>query len=240
MPPVQLSSKNRLLAALATPELERVLANAELVKLESGAIIYQTGASQQFAYFPTTAVVALLYILENGVSAEIAAIGNEGVVGISIFMGGNATPNCAVVQRSGYAYRLSGRILKTEFDRAGPVLRLLLHYTQALITQMTQTSVCHMHHSIEQQLCRWLLQNLDRSPTNSLFMTQQMIANTMGARRERVTEAASNLQRIGLIRYSRGDIEVIDRPGLESAACECYQVIHAEFIRLMKVPLVKS
>jgi len=235
--PVQLASQNHLLAALALPELKRILLNAELIELKSGNKIYDTGERQQFVYFPITSVITLLYVLTNGISAEIAAIGNEGVVGTSLFMGGNATPNCAVVQRSGCAYRLPGEFLKAECNLAGPVLHLLLHYTQALITQMTQTAICHTHHSIEQQLSCWLLQNLDRSPTNSLTMTQQLIANTIGTRRERVTEAAGHLQRAGLIRYCRGDIEVLDRARLEKMACECYQVIQSEFDRLLKIPL---
>ena len=204
----------------------------ELISLSTGDIIYESGIRQQFVYFPTTAVIALLYILEDGSSAEIAAIGNEGVVGISLFMGGDTTPNWAMVQRTGYAYRLKGHFLKIEFERAGPVLRLLLRYTQALIAQMTQIAICNRHHSIEQQLCRWLLQNLDRVSSNSLLMTQQLIANTLGVRRERITEAASELQRAGIIRYSRGAIEVLDRSGLDNKVCECYGVIKNEFNHL--------
>jgi CRP-like cAMP-binding protein len=177
--------------------------------------------------------VSLLYVLENGASAEIAVVGNEGILGISLFMGGETTPSRAIVQSAGFGYRLKAQLLKQELDRGGPVLRLLLRYTQALITQMTQTAVCNRHHSVEQQLCRWLLLSLDRLPSDEVSMTQELIANMLGVRREGVTEAAGKLQRAGLIRYSRGRIEVLDRPGLENAVCECYQVVKLEFDRLL-------
>ena len=198
-----------------------------------GKVLYESGARLDHVYFPTTCIVSLLYVLENGASAEIAVVGNEGILGISLFMGGETTPSRAVVQSAGFGYRLKAPLLKQEFNRAGPVLRLLLRYTQALITQMTQTAVCNRHHSVEQQLCRWLLLSIDRLSSSSLNMTQELIANMLGVRREGVTEAAGNLQRAGLIRYNRGHIDVIDRPGLEEAVCECYAVVKAEFDRLL-------
>lgn len=198
-----------------------------------GEVLYESGAPLPHVYFPTTAIVSLLYVLEDGASAEIAVVGNEGILGISLFMGGDTTPSRAVVQSAGHGYRLKAELLKREFNRAGPVLRLLLRYTQALITQMTQTAVCNRHHSIEQQLCRWLLLSLDRLSSDSLVMTQELIANMLGVRREGVTEAAGNLQRAGLIRYSRGRIEVLDRIGLENAVCECYAVVKKEYDRLL-------
>jgi len=198
-----------------------------------GEALYESGARLQHVYFPTTSIVSMLYVLEDGASAEIAVVGNEGLLGISLFMGGETTPSRAVVQSAGYGYRLAAQLLKQEFNRAGPVLRLLLRYTQALITQMTQTAVCNRHHSVEQQLCRWLLLSLDRLSSDSLTMTQELIANMLGVRREGVTEAAGHLQRAGLIRYSRGRIEVLDRPGLEKTVCECYAVVKVEFDRLL-------
>ena len=198
-----------------------------------GEALYESGGRLHHVYFPTTSIVSLLYVLADGASAEIAVVGNEGILGISLFMGGETTPSRAVVQSAGYGYRLKAQLLKQEFNRAGPVLHLLLRYTQALITQMAQTAVCNRHHSVEQQLCRWLLLSLDRLSSNSLTMTQELIANMLGVRREGVTEAAGNLQRSGLIRYSRGRIEVLDRPGLEKAVCECYAVVKAEFDRLL-------
>ncbi|MDY7537375.1 Crp/Fnr family transcriptional regulator [Undibacterium sp. 5I1] len=225
--------QNHLLAALPAAEFDRLSDQLELVSLHQGEALYESGMRLQYVYFPITCIVSLLYVLESGESAEIAVVGNEGIVGISIFMGGDTTPDRALVQSAGYAYRLRGNLLKEEFDRAGPVLRLLLRYTQALIIQMTQTAVCNRHHSIEQQLCRWLLLSVDRLSSDSLIMTQQMIANMLGVRRERVTEAAGNLQRAGLIQYSRGAIEIIDRSGLEDAVCECYSVIKHEFDRLL-------
>ena len=214
-------------------EFGRLLPYLELVEMPLGEVLYESGARLEHVYFPTTCIVSLLYVLENGASAEIAVVGNEGILGISLFMGGETTPSRAVVQSAGYGYRLRAPLLKEEFNRAGPVLRLLLRYTQALITQMTQTAVCNRHHSIDQQLCRWLLLSLDRLPSSSLTMTQELIANMLGVRREGVTVAARSLQRSGLIRYSRGRIDVIDRPGLEKAVCECYAVVKAEFERLL-------
>jgi CRP-like cAMP-binding protein len=198
-----------------------------------GQAIYESGGRLQHVYFPTTSIVSLLYVLEDGASAEIAVVGNEGILGISLFMGGETTPSRAVVQSAGHGYRLSAQLLKQEFNRAGPVLHLLLRYTQALITQMAQTAVCNRHHSVEQQLCRWLLLSLDRLSTDELTMTQELIANMLGVRREGVTEAAGHLQRAGLIRYSRGRITVVDRPGLEREVCECYGVVKKEFDRLL-------
>ena len=198
-----------------------------------GEALYESGGQLNHVYFPTTSIVSLLYVLADGASAEIAVVGNEGILGISLFMGGETTPSRAVVQSAGYGYRLKAQLLKHEFNRAGPVLHLLLRYTQALITQMAQTAVCNRHHSVEQQLCRWLLLSLDRLSSDSLTMTQELIANMLGVRREGVTEAAGNLQRAGLIRYSRGRIEVLDRPGLEKAVCECYAVVKTEFDRLL-------
>lgn len=198
-----------------------------------GKVLYESGGILTHVYFPTTSIISLLYVLENGASAEIAVIGNEGILGVSLFMGGETTTNRAVVQSAGCGYRLRSQLLKIEFNRAGPLLRLLLRYTQALIAQMTQTAVCNRHHSIEQQLCRWLLLSLDRLSSNSVIMTQELIANMLGVRREGVTESAGNLQRAGLIRYKRGCIEVLDRPGLEDAVCECYEVVRLESNRLL-------
>jgi CRP-like cAMP-binding protein len=226
-------SQNHLLAALPAAEFERLAPNLELVDMPLGEALYESGGRLLHVYFPTTSIVSLLYVLENGASAEIAVVGNEGILGISLFMGGDTTPSRAVVQSAGHGYRLKAQLLKQEFNRAGPVLRLLLRYTQALITQMTQTAVCNRHHSVEQQLCRWLLLSLDRLSSDSLTMTQELIANMLGVRREGVTEAAGNLQRQGLIRYSRGRIEVLDRPGIEKAVCECYAVVRLEFERLL-------
>ena len=198
-----------------------------------GEILYEPGGQMQHAYFPTTAVVSLHYVMESGASAETAGVGNEGVVGISLFMGGDTTPSSAVVQIAGHAYRLDGRLLRQEFKRGGFMQHLLLRYTQALITQMTQTAVCNRHHSVEQQLCRWLLLSLDRLSSNELTMTHELIANMLGVRREGVTAAAGSLQRAGLIRYGRGHIEVLDRARLEREVCECYAVVKKEFDRLL-------
>lgn len=225
--------QNRLLAALPAAEYARLAPHLELVAMPLGEVLCESGARMQHVYFPTTSIVSLLYVLENGASAEIAVVGNEGIVGISLFMGGDTTPSRAVVRNAGHGYRLEGRLLQEEFARAGPVMRLLLRYTQALITQMTQTAVCNRHHSVEQQLCRALLLSLDRLSGNSLTLTQELIANMLGVRREGVTEAAGKLQRAGLIRYSRGHIDVLDRPGLERAVCECYGVVKVEFERLL-------
>jgi CRP-like cAMP-binding protein len=225
--------QNHLLRALAAPEAERLLPHLEYVPMPLGNVLYESGSQLRYVYFPTTSIISLLYVMEDGASAEIAVVGNEGMVGVALFMGGETTPSRAVVQSAGFGYRLRAPLLKEEFNRAGPVLRLLLRYTQALITQMTQTAVCNRHHSIEQQLCRWLLLSLDRLSSSSLTMTQELIANMLGVRREGVTVAARNLQRAGLIRYNRGRIDVLDRPGLETAVCECYAVVKAEFERLL-------
>jgi CRP-like cAMP-binding protein len=225
--------QNHILAALPLAEYDRLLPDLELVVMPLGEVLCESRGRLDYVYFPTTSIISLLYVLENGASAEIAIVGNEGLLGISLFMGGETTPSRAVVQSAGHGYRLKAQLLKDEFNRAGPTLHLLLRYTQALITQMTQTAVCNRHHSVEQQLCRWLLLSLDRLPSDSLNMTQDLIANMLGVRREGVTEAAGVLQRAGLIRYSRGHIKVLDRPGLERTVCECYAVVKLEFDRLM-------
>lgn len=225
--------QNHLLDALLSSEYDRLFPNLELVKMPLGHVLYESGGHLDYVYFPTTCIISLLYVMENGSSAEIAIVGNEGILGISLFMGGETTPSRAVVQSAGVGYRLAGNLLKTEFNRAGPVQRLLLRYTQALITQMAQTAVCNRHHTVEQQLCRWLLLSLDRLASNELTMTQELIANMLGVRREGVTEAACKLQASGLIEYSRGRIVVINRPKLELRSCECYQVVKAEFDRLL-------
>lgn len=224
--------KNQLLAALPDADLQRWLPQLESVDLPLGLVVYESGSTLSHVYFPTTAIVSLLYVMENGASAEIAVVGNEGVVGISLFMGGESTPSRGVVQSAGRGFRLSSAAIKEEFKRA-PVLHLLLRYTQALITQMAQTAVCNRHHSLDQQLCRWLLLSLDRLQGNELVMTQELIANMLGVRREGVTESALKLQGLGLIRYSRGRITVVDRPGLEKRTCECYAVVKKEYDRLL-------
>jgi len=226
-------NQNRLLAALPTADFERLAAHLELVPMRLGDTLYEPGGQLQHVYFPTTAIVSLLYVLESGASAEIAGVGNEGILGIALFMGGNTTPSSAVVQTAGHGYRLPGKLLKEEFNRAGLMQRLLLRYTQALLTQMCQTAACNRHHSIEQQLCRWLLLTLDRLPSNELVMTQELVASALGVRREGITEAAGNLQRAGVIRYRRGHISVLERSGLETRACECYAVVRKELIRLL-------
>jgi CRP-like cAMP-binding protein len=223
---------NQLLAALPEADFQRWLPQLESVDLPLGMVVYESGSTLSHVYFPTTAIVSLLYVMENGASAEIAVVGNEGVVGISLFMGGESTPSRGVVQSAGRGFRLSSSAIKEEFKRA-PVLHLLLRYTQALITQMAQTAVCNRHHSLDQQLCRWLLLSLDRLQGNELVMTQELIANMLGVRREGVTEAALKLQGLGLIRYARGRITVIDRPGLEDRTCECYAVVKREYDRLL-------
>lgn len=225
--------RNDLLAAVPEDELERWLEHLELVDLPLGLVLYESGALVDHVYFPTSAIVSLLYVLENGASAEIAVVGKEGIIGISLFMGGGSSPNRAVVQSAGQGFRLNARALQEEFQRAGPVLHLLLRYTQALIAQMSQTAVCNRHHSLDQQLCRWLLLSLDRLTGDDLVMTQQLISNMLGVRREGVTEAAMNLQASGLIRYTRGRITVLDRPGLEERSCECYNVVRKEYARLL-------
>ena len=225
--------QNHLLGVLPDEEKARLFPQLELVPMPLGEAVYEPGIPMRYVYFPTTCIVSLLYVMENGASAEIAVVGNEGIVGISVFMGGETTTSRAVVQSAGHAYRLKGKLLKDAFFRAGPMQLLLLRYTQALLTQMAQTAVCNRHHSVDQQLCRWLLLSLDRLPTNKLIMTQELIANMLGVRREGVTESAGNLQRAGLIHYSRGKITVLDRPGLEARVCECYQVVKKEFDRLL-------
>jgi len=225
--------RNRLLAALPDAEWERVLPHLERVDMPLSKVLYESGDRLAHVYFPTTSIVSLLYVMENGSSAEIAVVGFEGIVGISLFMGGNSTPSRAVVQSAGSGFRLKANLLMEEFDRAGSVLHLLLRYTQALITQMAQTAVCNRHHSLDQQLCRWLLLSLDRLQSNELVMTQELIANMLGVRREGVTEAAGRLHEAGLIRYQRGHISVLDRAGLEKRTCECYAVVKNEYERLL-------
>ncbi|MDE2371176.1 MAG: Crp/Fnr family transcriptional regulator [Burkholderiales bacterium] len=224
---------NHLLAALPPDEWARWQAHLELVDLPLGTVIYESGRVLGHVYFPADAIVSLLYVMENGASAEIAVVGNEGVVGISLFMGGGSTPSRAVVQSAGKGWRFAANRIKEEFNRSGPVMHLMLRYTQALITQMAQTAVCNRHHTLDQQLCRWLLLSLDRLQGNELHMTQELIANMLGVRREGVTESALQLQSQGLIRYSRGHIQVLDRPGLERRTCECYAVVKREYDRLL-------
>ncbi len=224
---------NHLLAALPDAEWQRWLPNLEAVEMPLGEVLYEPGATLEHVYFPSTAIVSLLYVMENGASAEIAVVGNEGIVGISLFMGGESTPSRAVVQSAGQGFRLPAQMVKEEFNRAGPVMHVLLRYTQALITQMSQTAVCNRHHSLDQQLCRWLLLSLDRLQGSELVMTQELIANMLGVRREGVTEGALKLQQSGLIRYARGRISVLDRPGLEKRTCECYAVVKKEYDRLL-------
>ncbi|MES2150234.1 MAG: Crp/Fnr family transcriptional regulator [Pseudomonadota bacterium] len=226
-------NQNHLLAALLDADFDRLAPHLELFPMLLGDVLYESGAKLSHVHFPTTSIVSLHYLLENGGSSEIAGVGNEGVLGVSLFMGGNSTPSRAVVQTGGFGYRLPARVLMEEFNRAGPVMRLLLRYTQALLTQMSQTAVCNRHHSVEQQLCRWLLLTLDRLPTNELTMTQELIANMLGVRREGVTEAAGRLQSYGYISYRRGHITVLDRKGLETDVCECYAVVKKEFARLL-------
>src|SRR5450830_1565354 len=233
------AQKNQLLAVLPEAELQRWLPQLEPVELPLGQVLYEAGGTLGYVYFPTTAIVSLLYVMEDGASAEIAVVGNEGIVGIALFMGGNSTPSRAVVQSAGKGFRLRATTLKTEFDRSGPFLHLLLRYTQALITQMSQTAVCNRHHSLDQQLCRWLLLSLDRLNGPDLIMTQELIANMLGVRREGVTAAALQLQSAALIRYSRGHITVLDRLGLEKRTCECYQVVKKEYDRLLPDVLAK-
>jgi CRP-like cAMP-binding protein len=229
--------QNKLLAALPDTEWARWSPLLEPVDLTLGKVLYESGCKLSHVYFPITSIVSLLYVLESGASAEIAVVGKEGLVGVSLFMGGDTTPSRAVVQSAGQGYRLRADLLMQEFNRAGPVLHLLLRYTQALITQMAQTAVCNRHHSLDQQLCRWLLLSLDRLESNELLMTQELIANMLGVRREGVTEAAGHLQQDGLIRYQRGRITVLDRVGLEQRTCECYAVVKSEYDRLLPATL---
>ena len=224
---------NHLLAALPQAEWLRLQPLLEWVDLPLGQVLYESGRTLSHVYFPSTAIISLLYVMENGASAEIAVVGNEGLVGISIFMGGGSTPSRAVVQSAGSGWRLRAQDVRDEFNHSGPVMHVLLRYTQALITQMAQTAVCNRHHTLDQQLCRWLLLSLDRLEGNELVMTQELIANMLGVRREGVTDGALKLQKLGLIRYARGHITVLDRPGLEARTCECYAVVKKEYDRLL-------
>ncbi len=225
--------QNHLLAALSPPEQERLYPHLQLVPLPLGKVLYESGDLMQHVYFPTDSIVSLLYVLADGASAEIAVVGNDGLIGIALFMGGETTPSRAIVQSAGFAYRLLGEPFKEEFHRNGGMQLLLLRYTQALITQMAQTAVCNRHHSVDQQLCRWLLLSLDRLTSNKLTMTQELIANMLGVRREGVTDAAGKLQKLGVIQYARGRITVLDRPKLERLCCECYAVVKKETDRLL-------
>jgi CRP-like cAMP-binding protein len=225
--------QNHLLAALPKAECDRLFPHLELVQLALGQVLYESGDTLRHVYFPTDSIVSLLYVMEDGASAEISVVGNEGMIGVALFMGGETTPSRAIVQSAGSAYRLRGPVLKDEFHRHGELHHLLLRYTQALLTQMAQTAVCNRHHSVDQQLCRWLLLSLDRLPSNQLNMTQELIANMLGVRREGVTDAAGKLQRLGVIQYQRGHITVLDRPHLEKLCCECYAVVQKEFERLL-------
>jgi len=226
-------TQNHLLAALPPQEMERLFPLLELISLPLGKALYEPGGRMRHVCFPVDCIVSLLCVMEDGASTEIAVVGNEGIVGISIFMGGETTPSRAIVQSAGMAYQLKGQTLKDEFDRGGAMQHLLLRYTQALLTQMAQTAVCNRHHSLDQQLCRWLLLSLDRLQSTELVMTQELIANMLGVRREGVTEAAGHLQEAGLIRYRRGHITVVDRAGLEKRVCECYMVVRREYQRLL-------
>jgi CRP-like cAMP-binding protein len=229
--------QNHLLAALSPAERERIFPHLQLVEMPLGKVLYESGDALRHVYFPTDSIVSLLYVLADGASAEISVVGNEGLIGIALFMGGDTTPSRAIVQSAGYAYRLVAQLLKDEFHRNGSMQLLLLRYTQALITQMAQTAVCNRHHSVDQQLCRWLLLSLDRLASNQLVMTQELIANMLGVRREGVTEAAGKLHKLGVIRYARGHITVLDRPRLEQLCCECYAVVKTESDRLL--PLIQ-
>jgi len=233
MPEAAAPEQNHLLAALPGEARERIFPHLEPVELPLGKVLYESGDALKHVYFPTDSIVSLLYVMENGASAEISVVGNEGLIGVALFMGGESTASRAIVQSSGVAYRLGGQKLKDEFNRHGALLLLALRYTQSLITQMAQTAVCNRHHSIDQQLCRWLLLSLDRLPGDRLTMTQELIANMLGVRREGVTDAAGKLQTLGAIRYSRGRITVLDRPKLERLSCECYGVVKAETDRLL-------
>jgi CRP-like cAMP-binding protein len=233
MNPASIPTRNHLLAELPEEVQSRIFPFLELVDLPLGKVLYESGGMLHHVYFPTNSIVSLLYVMENGASAEISVVGNEGVIGIALFMGGNSTPSRAVVQSAGQAFRLPSRRIHEEFERHGALLYLMLRYTQALITQMAQTAVCNRHHSVDQQFCRWLLLSLDRLEGNDLTMTQELIANMLGVRREGVTEAAGKLQKAGVIRYSRGKITVLDRPALEKLSCECYAVVKQETDRLL-------
>lgn len=240
--------QNHLLAALSADTYSRLHPHLELMNFPLGMVLYESGDTLHHVYYPLDCIVSLLYVMKSGASAEIAVVGNEGLIGVALFMGGESTTNRAVVQSAGYAYRLKGQLLKTEFNIHGDLLHLMLRYTQSLLTQMAQTAVCNRHHSIDQQLCRWLLLSLDRLPSNQLTMTQELIANMLGVRREGVTEAAGKLQKLGVIEYRRGQITVLDRPKLERLSCECYSVVKTETERLLpymhsstkSVPIPKS
>jgi CRP-like cAMP-binding protein len=236
MPSTHSPERNHLLAALSQEECDRIVPHLKLVPMPLGKVLYESGDVLRHVYFPTDCIVSLLYVMGDGSSAEISVVGNEGLIGIALFMGGETTPSRAVVQSSGYAYRLIGSLLKEEFHRSGELQLLLLRYTQSLITQMAQTAVCNRHHSVDQQLCRWLLLSLDRLEGNVLEMTQELIANMLGVRREGVTEAAGKLQKLNAIQYARGKITVLDRPKLEELCCECYAVVKKESDRLRAVP----
>ena len=226
-------NQNNLLAALPAQEFNALAANLERVPLPLGEFLYEPGTQLQHAYFPTTAIISLHYVMESGASVETAGVGHEGMVGISLFMGGHTTSSSAVVQTAGHAYRLDKSLLLQEFNRAGMLQSLLLRYTQALLTQIAQTAACNRHHSVEQQLCRWLLLTLDRLPSNELVMTQELVANMLGVRREGITEVAGKLKHAGIISYRRGHITVLDRSGLEARTCECYAVVRKELSRLL-------
>jgi CRP-like cAMP-binding protein len=228
-----LTQQNHILASLPIAVLERLTPQLKLVPMELGKVLYESGDALRYVFFPTDCIVSLLYVLQDGASAEISVVGNEGLIGIALFMGGETTPSRAIVQSAGQAYRLPGQVLKDEFHRDPDTQLLLLRYTQALITQMAQTAVCNRHHSVDQQLCRWLLLSLDRLTTNHLTMTQELIANMLGVRREGVTEAAGKLQKLDVIQYNRGKITVVDRPKLEALCCECYAVVKKETDRLL-------
>ena len=242
MPSTHNPKQNHLLAALPAPDYARLLPDLEPIVMPLGWVVYESGGHMGYVYFPTTSIVSMLYVIESGASAEIAIAGNEGLVGISLFMGGESTPSRAVVQSAGEGYRVKASVLKKEFALGGELQHLALRYTQALITQMAQTAVCNRHHTLDQQLCRWLLLSMDRLPGNELKMTQELIANMLGVRREGVTVAAGDLQAAGLIHYSRGHIIVLDRPGLEQRVCECYAVVKKEFDRLLpyRLPLPRT
>jgi CRP-like cAMP-binding protein len=235
MPDESAPLQNQILSALPQAERERLFPHLQRVELPLGKVLYESGGRLRHVYFPTDSIVSLLYVMENGASAEIAVVGNDGAIGVALFMGGETTTNRAIVQSAGSAYRLSGARLKREFDRHGELLHILLRYTQALFTQMSQTAVCNRHHSVDQQLCRWLLLSLDRLDSNQLSMTQELIANMLGVRREGVTEAAGKLQKSGAIEYSRGKIKVLNRPQLERSSCECYAVVKKETERLVRL-----
>ena len=233
--PMTRPKDNKLLASLSDADWQEISPHLEWVLLPLGKVLCESGSTFSHVYFSTTAIISLLYVLENGASAEIAVAGNEGIVGISLFMGGESTTSRAVVQSAGEGYRLKAKFLKDQFNRSVPLMHLLLRYTQALITQMSQTAVCNRHHSMDQQLCRWLLLSLDRLQGNELVMTQELIANMLGVRREGVTEGALKLQKAGLIRYARGHISILDRAGLEKRSCECYAVVKKEYDRLLAI-----